>query len=95
MAYGTWTAYGVPLPGDPDSHFGGPLELFPGAETTKVYIGFTAFLLNLLVTIVLSVVLRALNVPEGVDRTHPDDYSADLGDEGVDAEIDPHEPVHA
>ena len=95
MAYGTWTAYGVPLPGDPDSHFGGPLELFPGAETTKVYIGFTAFLLNLLVTVVLSVVLRALNVPEGVDQTHPDDYSADLGDEGVEAEIDPHERAHA
>ena len=29
MAYGTWLAYGVPLPGDPDSHFGGPLVLFP------------------------------------------------------------------
>ncbi|RYP83500.1 sodium:solute symporter [Nocardioides guangzhouensis] len=95
MTYGTWTAYGVPLPGDPDSHFGGPLELFPGAETTKVYIGFTAFLLNLLVTVVLSVVLRALKVPEGVDRTRPDDYTADLGDEGVEAEIDPHEPAHA
>ena len=53
------------------------------------------YMIALVVTIVLSVVLRALNVPEGVDRTHPDDYSADLGDEGVEEEIDPHEPAHA
>ena len=42
MGYGTWLAYDVPLPGDPDSHFGGPLVLFPGSETTKVYIALLA-----------------------------------------------------
>src|SRR6476646_1328520 len=30
MAYGTWLAYGVPVVGDPGSHFGGPLVMFPG-----------------------------------------------------------------
>ena len=94
MAYGTWTAYGVPVVGDPGSHFGGPLELFPGTET-KVYFGFTALLLNLVVTVVLTVVFRALNVPDGIDQTHPDDYRADAGDPGVAEEIDPLEPVHA
>ena len=95
MVWGTWSAYGVPVPGDPGSHFGGPLEIFPFAETTKVYIGFTAILLNFVVTIALSVVLRALKVAEGVDRTHPDDYTADVGDAGVEEEIDPHAPAHA
>ena len=55
MAYGTWLAYGVPLPGDPDSHFGGPLVLFPGAETTKVYIALLAIIANLVVSVVLTV----------------------------------------
>lgn len=88
MAYGTLTAYGNPKLGDPGSHFGSPLNEFPGTETL-VYIGFTAILLNLLVTLVLSVVLRALKVDEGVDQTRPSDYHADSGDEGVEAELDP------
>ncbi len=47
-------------------------------------------------TIVLSVVLRAVGVDEGVDQTHPDDYRADIGDEGVEEELDPFEtPAHA
>jgi SSS family solute:Na+ symporter len=94
MVYGTWVAYGVPVPGDPGSHFGGPLDFFPGTST-KVYIAFTAFVINLLVTVVLTVVLRAAGVDEGVDQTHPDDYVADSGDEGVEEEVDPGEPVHA
>jgi SSS family solute:Na+ symporter len=92
MAWGTWLAYGVALPGDPSSHFGGPLVFFPGTET-KVYIAFLAFGLNLLVTVVLTVVLRAMDVGEGVDQTRPDDYHADLGDEGVQPELSPEAPV--
>ena len=94
MAYGTWLAYGVPLPGDPGSHFGGPLVMFPGTET-KVYIAIVAFLLNVIVTVVLTVVLRAAGVDAGNDRTRPDDYTVDQGDPGVEAELDPHEPAHA
>jgi hypothetical protein len=30
-----------------------------------------------------------------VDQTHPDDYVADAGDEGVEAELDPEAPIHA
>jgi SSS family solute:Na+ symporter len=94
MAWGTWLAYGVHLPGDPESHFGGPLVLFPGTQT-KVYIAFLAFGLNLLVTVVLTVVLRAMDVAAGEDQTHPQDYEADLGDEGVQPELDPEAPTRA
>src|SRR6478735_3319659 len=94
MAYGTWLAYGVPLPGDPSSHFGGPLVVFPGTDT-KVYIALIALLANLVVASVLTVVMRAMKVDEGVDQTHPDDYVADAGDEGVEAELDPEAPIHA
>ncbi|WP_372729920.1 monocarboxylate uptake permease MctP [Nocardioides sp.] len=94
MAYGTWLAYGVEVPGDPGSHFGGPLVFFPGTET-KVYIAAVALLLNLLVTTVLTVVFRAMELDEGADQTRRDDYTADIGDAGVAEELDPHEPIHA
>ena len=88
MFYGTLVAYQNPKVGDPGSHFGSPLNEFPGTETL-VYIGFTAILLNLLVTVVGTVVLHALKVAEGVDQTKPADYHADSGDEGVEEELDP------
>jgi SSS family solute:Na+ symporter len=94
MAYGTWLAYGVPLPTDPDSHFGGPLVLLPWSDTTKVYIALLALVANLVVTVVLTLVFRAMNVDEGVDQTKDDDYWADLGDEGVEAELDPYAEAH-
>jgi SSS family solute:Na+ symporter len=60
-----------------------------------VYIAATAFLLNVVVTLVLTLVFRALKLDPGVDQTRPDDYAADLGDTGVEAEVDPHAPAHA
>ncbi|MBO0845888.1 MAG: sodium:solute symporter [Nocardioides sp.] len=92
MIYGTWTAYDVASP--TQAHFGGPLADFPGT-TTKVYIAATAFLLNLIVTIVLTIVFRALKVSPGVDATSPSDYRADIGDTGVEPELDPRRPAHA
>jgi len=92
MAYGTWLAYGVKSP--VQDHFGGPLVNFPGTET-KVYIALVAFLANLVVAIVLTVVLRALKVDEGVDQTRPQDYHADAGDPGVEEELDPEAAAHA
>jgi solute:Na+ symporter, SSS family len=92
MAYGTWTAYGTASP--TQSHFGSPLAAFPGTST-KVYIAATAFLVNLLVTVVLTVVLRAMRVDPGVDQTAPLDYTADVDEPGVQAEINPHTASHA
>ena len=82
MIYGTWTAYPVPKPGVPGSHFGGPLALVPFTDT-KGYIALTAFAINLVVVVVLTVVFRALKLPEGTDATSPEDYHADAGDAGV------------
>src|SRR3954452_6755599 len=92
MGWGTWLAYGVASP--TQAHFGGPLVLIPGAETTKIYIAILAFALNLVVAIVLTVVLRAAGVSSGTDQTSPEDYTADLGDEGVAEELDPEVVSH-
>ena len=94
MAYGSVVAFNNPKVGDPGSHFGSPLNEFPFTETL-VYIGFTALLLNLLVTVALTFLFRALNVSAGVDQTSPEDYRADIGDEGVEEELDPLDtPAH-
>ena len=46
-------------------------------------------------TIALTVLLRALRVDEGQDQTHPSDYRADAGDEGVEEELPAATPTHA
>ncbi|MEJ7628639.1 MAG: sodium:solute symporter family protein [Nocardioidaceae bacterium] len=90
MIYGTVTAYNVTVPktatrlvdGEPVTetlgtrHFGGSLENFPFTDT-KVYIALTALLLNVVIAVLLTAVLRALKAPEGTDATSPDDYYAD------------------
>ena len=88
MVYGTLVAYGNPKIGKPDSHFGSPLNEFPFTDTL-FYIGFTALIINLVVAVLGTLILRALSVPEGEDATSPEDYGADLGDEGVEAELTP------
>jgi SSS family solute:Na+ symporter len=82
MAYGTVVAYGVPVPGKPGSHFGGPTATAP-LIGQKAYIALTAFVLNVLVVVGLTVLFRALRVPEGTDATAVDDYVADAGETDV------------
>jgi SSS family solute:Na+ symporter len=81
MIYGTWTAYNVVNPAT-GKHFGGSLSEIPFTDRTG-YIALTAFVINLVVVVVLTLVLRALKVTEGADSTHPSDYRADAGDPGV------------
>ena len=81
MVYGTITAYNVVNPAT-KKHFGGSLATIPGTEK-QAYIALTALVINLVVVIVLTLVFRALNVPDGVDATHQSDYTADAGDPGV------------
>jgi SSS family solute:Na+ symporter len=57
-------------------HFGGSLADFPFTDT-KVYIALTALLINILVAVILTAILRALKVPDGTDHTSPQDYYAD------------------
>ncbi len=82
MVYGTWVAYAQPSAKDPNAHFGSSLAVVPFTDT-RVYIALTAFVLNLVVASVLTVVFRAMRMPEGTDATSPDDYHADAGDRGV------------
>jgi SSS family solute:Na+ symporter len=84
MVYGTVTAYGVSSP--VQKHFGGSNAIIPGIGEMG-YIGLTAFVLNVVVAVVLTFVLRAVKAPEGTDETHPSDYTADAGDPGVKEEL--------
>ncbi|MFK4101025.1 monocarboxylate uptake permease MctP [Streptomyces sp. NPDC019531] len=74
MVYGTFAAYGVASP--TQRHFGGSAKEIPGIGEIG-YIGLTAFVLNVMVTVVLTFVLKAVKAPEGVDVTSPGDYTAD------------------
>jgi SSS family solute:Na+ symporter len=74
MIYGTVQAYRVPVPGQPGSHFGGSVAPVFGHT---LYIAVVAFILNLVVAAVLTLVFRALKLPEGTDETQPDQYTAD------------------
>jgi SSS family solute:Na+ symporter len=78
MVYGTYTAYSV------DFEAVAPLPFFP---ETVGYIALTAFVTNVLVAAVGTLVLRALKVPEGPDQTVPEDYRAEAGEEGVEEEL--------
>jgi SSS family solute:Na+ symporter len=81
MVFGTISAYNVVNPAT-KKHFGGSLANIPFTEK-QAYIGLTAVAINVIVTVVLTLILRALKVAEGVDSTHPTDYLADAGDPGV------------
>ncbi|HEV7205148.1 MAG TPA: sodium:solute symporter [Jatrophihabitans sp.] len=96
MVYGTVQAYRQLVPatvvklvdGKPVTstngmrHFGSPLGMFPFTDT-KVYIGATALLLNIIVAVVLTLVLRAVRAPAGVDETEANDYYSDEAAPGV------------
>jgi solute:Na+ symporter, SSS family len=76
MIWGTIVAYRQPVPGVPGSHFGTSTAVVPVLGHTA-YIAVTAFVLNLVVALVLTVVFRALRLRDGADETEPADYSAD------------------
>ncbi len=82
MAYGTWTAYNIANPLTGAQHFGGSTASIP-LLGEKGYVAMTAWVLNVVVTVVVTLVLRTLKVPNGQDHTHPDNYVADAGEPGV------------
>ncbi|MEU6444300.1 monocarboxylate uptake permease MctP [Streptomyces sp. NPDC047046] len=92
MAYGTWAAWSTSSP--TQDHFGGSSKEIPGLGEIG-YIGMTAIVLNIVVTVVLTFVLRAFKAPDGVDETQPSDYVADAGDPGVREELPPAVPETA
>ncbi|MER5709596.1 sodium:solute symporter family protein [Streptomyces sp. NPDC002122] len=86
MVYGTVAAYGVASP--TQKHFGGSSAEIPGIGEIG-YIGLTAFVLNVVVTVVLTFVLKALKAPEGIDETSPSDYTADAPARTAKPDTDP------
>ncbi|CAN5398218.1 sodium:solute symporter family protein [soil metagenome] len=85
MVYGTVAAYRVISPAT-GSHFGGSLAEIPGLGDLG-YIAMTAFVLNLVVTVLASLALNALKVSNGTDVTVPGDYYADADDPRVQADL--------
>ena len=90
MVYGTWQAWSVANPRAGINHFGGSLDTIPIIGQMG-YIAMTAFVLNLLVAVVGTLVLRAAKAPEGRDETIRGDYFADAGDTRVEKV---RQPIH-
>ena len=74
MLYGTIAAYNQSS--RVTKHFGGSLATFPFTDT-RVYIALSALVLNIVVAVVLTLVLRAMKVSAGVDETTYEDYYAE------------------
>jgi SSS family solute:Na+ symporter len=72
MLYGTIAAYNVSTP--TSSHWAGSVNTLWGHT---YYIGLTAIILNIAVSAVLTLILRAVRVPAGTDETQPRQYTAD------------------
>ncbi len=89
LAYGMYLLYNIPNPANGKAHFGGSgialskISIFGwdafGDSKVAIYVGFVALFVNLLVAVLVSLVLRARKVAEGVDHTVAADYHADDG----------------
>jgi SSS family solute:Na+ symporter len=83
LAAGLWMLYRIPNPTTHKAHFGGsayPLSDLGFDSKLTVYTGMLALLVNLVVAIVATLVLKAVKAADGVDLTRADDYYADEGD---------------
>jgi SSS family solute:Na+ symporter len=72
MIFGTIAAYNVSSA--TASHWAASSDIEFGHS---IYIGLSAVIINLVVSVVLTVVLRAARVPQGADETLPGEYTAD------------------
>jgi solute:Na+ symporter, SSS family len=90
MAWGFAMLYVIPSADGSKKHFGGSalaldkLSLFGwhpfSGSTTQIYVGFVALIGNLVVAALVTWILRARKVPNGLDKTQDADYHADEGD---------------
>ncbi|WP_066514866.1 monocarboxylate uptake permease MctP [Curtobacterium ammoniigenes] len=87
ILYGTVAAYNVVNPAT-HAHFGGSIAPFP-FTSVPVYIAISAFVINGVVSVVLTVIFRAVKVPDGRDATTASDYGADEHDPRVTASPEP------
>jgi SSS family solute:Na+ symporter len=87
MGLAMWMLYQIPNAATKRLHFGGsafPLSKFGFDTPRTIYVGFVTVLVNVLVAVVVTFILRATKTPDGVDGTTRDDYFADEGDPRVD-----------
>ena len=75
MAYGTIEAYRTP--GGGQQHFGASTAPVFGHV---IYIAIAALVINLVVSVVLTLIFRAVELPAGTDETLPAQYTADPAD---------------
>ena len=75
MAYGTIAAYNVK--NATTSHWAASSDIVFGHT---IYIGLTAVIINLVIAVVLTLILKAAKVPAGTDETLPHQYTADPED---------------
>jgi SSS family solute:Na+ symporter len=78
MIYGTIAAYNVSSP--TSSHWASSSDIVFGHS---VYIGFTAIIINIVLSVVLTLIMKAVRAPEGADETLPHQYTADPVDAPV------------
>jgi SSS family solute:Na+ symporter len=93
LGWGTIMLYGIPNPATGRAHFGGSalalgnLSIFGwhpfGDSTVQIYVGFVALVANLLVALVVTLVVRRMNVSNGIDETVGEDYHVDEHTEGL------------
>jgi SSS family solute:Na+ symporter len=86
MVYGTIVAYQQPVAGVAGSHFGTSTANVPGLGHTA-YIAVTAFVINLLIAVVFTLVFRAMKLPDGTDETQPAHYTADPEDSATSVSV--------
>jgi SSS family solute:Na+ symporter len=91
MGVGLWMLYEIPKL-DPKTHavvkehFGGSafaLSKFGLDTKLTIYPGIVSLLVNLLVVVIITVILRAMRVADGVDGTAETDYTAEREDPTV------------
>ncbi len=83
LAAGLWMVYQIPNPASHKAHFGGSAYALSklGFDTDMtVYVGVLALVVNVVVAVVASLVLRAVKAADGADATRVQDYYADEGD---------------
>jgi SSS family solute:Na+ symporter len=86
MAIGMWMLYTIPNPKTGRLHFGGSAFSLSnlGFDTHwTIYTGFVAVIVNLLVAVIATLILKAVKAPDGADATKPADYTADADDPKV------------
>jgi SSS family solute:Na+ symporter len=93
MGYGLYLLYQIPNPAAKRLHFGGSaltldkLTVFGWhpfiGSTVQIYVGFVALVVNLLVAVVATLVLRATSASNGEDETTAEDYHTDEGSDRI------------